>query len=153
MAKKSKTQKAKASARRAEKKLVAQNEAEVNDDVSSGDNSDVVKPSENNVKASAKDGASKKSANTKKNADSAKNTQTFESKKEPKATPKKKGGIVGFYNDVKAEMKRVTWPTRQDVLQWSGVVVVALLFFGIYVAILDSGIITPLLVAYSGLGA
>ena len=50
-------------------------------------------------------------------------------------------------------MKRVTWPTRTDVLRWSGVVVVALLFFGVFVAVLDNAIITPLLVLISGIGA
>ena len=58
-----------------------------------------------------------------------------------------------FLKDVRAEMKRVTWPSRQDVIRWSGVVVGALIFFGIYVAILDNLIITPGLVALSGLGA
>ena len=38
-------------------------------------------------------------------------------------------------------------------LRWSVVVVAALLFFGIYVAVLDNGIITPLLFLISGLGA
>ena len=38
-------------------------------------------------------------------------------------------------------------------LRWSGVVVVALLFFGIFVALLDNVIITPLLVFISGIGA
>ena len=151
MAKKSKTQKAKASARRAEKKLAAQNESENRESESLSDSTGVAKSAEDNAKASKAN--AKKASNTNKSADSAKNTQTFTSKKEPKEAPKKKTGIAKFYNDVKAEMKRVTWPTRQDVAQWSGVVVVALLFFGIYVAILDSGIITPLLVAYSGLGA
>ena len=58
-----------------------------------------------------------------------------------------------FLRDVRAEMKRVTWPSRQDVIRWSGVVVGALIFFGVYVAILDNLIITPGLVALSGLGA
>ena len=58
-----------------------------------------------------------------------------------------------FIKDVRAEMKRVTWPTRTDVLRWSGVVVAALVFFGVYVAILDNLIVTPALVALSGLGA
>ena len=58
-----------------------------------------------------------------------------------------------FIKEVRAEMKRVTWPTRTDVLRWSGVVVAALVFFGVYVAILDNLIVTPALVALSGLGA
>jgi len=80
-----------------------------------------------------------------------------EAKPEPVAVapkeekPKKKR--FQFLRDVKAEMKRVTWPTRTDVLRWSGVVVAALVFFGVYVAILDNLIVTPALVALSGLGA
>ncbi len=50
-------------------------------------------------------------------------------------------------------MKRVTWPTKKDVLRWSVVVVAALLFFGVYVALLDNVIITPVLVGISSLGA
>ena len=70
--------------------------------------------------------------------------------KEPEKPKKKR---FQFIKDVRAEMKRVTWPTRTDVLRWSGVVVAALVFFGVYVAILDNLIVTPALVALSGLGA
>ena len=58
-----------------------------------------------------------------------------------------------FLRDVRAEMKRVTWPTRQDVVRWTGVVVGALIFFGVYVAILDNLIVSPGIVALSSLGA
>ena len=44
-------------------------------------------------------------------------------------------------------------PTKKDVLRWSVVVVAALLFFGVYVALLDNVIITPVLVGISSLGA
>ena len=74
-------------------------------------------------------------------------------KEEAEAAKKPKKKHFQFFRDVKAEMKRVTWPTRQDVLQWSGVVVAALVFFGVYVFILDSGIIVPVLTGLSGLGA
>ena len=66
--------------------------------------------------------------------------------------PVKKKRRFGFLKDVRSEMKRVTWPSKQDVLRWSVVVVAALLFFGVYVTVLDNVIITPLLVAISGLG-
>ena len=58
-----------------------------------------------------------------------------------------------FFRDVRAEMKRVTWPSRVDVMRWSGVVVGALLFFGVYTAVLDNVIITPGLIALTSLGA
>ena len=132
MAKKSKTQRAKASERRQAKKAQALEELE-NPTSDATESAEGEKP--------------KKSLFSK-----------SEEKAEP-AKPAKKAEIkpkktrFKFLREVKSEMKRVTWPTRQDVLQWSGVVVVALLFFGVYVAILDSGIITPLLVAFSSLGA
>ena len=87
-----------------------------------------------------------------KKADSAEKAP--ESKKaEKKAEEKPKKKRFQFLREVKAEMKRVTWPTKKDVLRWSLVVVAALLFFGVFVALLDNVIITPLLVAISGLGA
>ncbi len=70
---------------------------------------------------------------------------------EKKAKPKKQR--FKFFHDVKAEMKRVTWPTRTEVVRWTGVVVAALVFFGVFVAVLDNLIITPLMVALSGIGA
>ena len=74
-------------------------------------------------------------------------------KAEKKVEGKPKKRRFGFLKDVRAEMKRVTWPTKKDVLRWSVVVVAALLFFGVYVALLDNVIITPVLVGISSLGA
>lgn len=123
MAKKSKTQRAKASEKRAAKKLVAVEEVE------------------NGSLAGSDDAAS------------AKPVKQVEAKTSSKKEEKPKKKRFKFIREVRSEMKRVTWPTRQDVLRWSGVVVCALLFFGLYVALLDNAIITPLLVAFSGLGA
>ena len=132
MAKKSKTQRAKASVRRAEKKEQAQFES--------------VAPAAVEQKTEEKKS---------KSLFSKKSSETVPEKKASKAEPKKEGFLarrVGFLKDVRAELRRVTWPTRIDVLRWSGVVVVALLFFSLYVFVLDNWIVTPLLVAISSLG-
>lgn len=137
MAKKSKTQKAKASAARQQRKAEREQEA-LNP-----------QPAVTEVAESEKKKASffkKSSEGESASADTAKPSKKAEEK------PKKKKRFQ-FLRDVKSEMKRVTWPTRTDVLRWSGVVVVALLFFGVFVAILDNAIITPLLVLISGIGA
>jgi preprotein translocase subunit SecE len=128
MAKKSKTQRAKASARRQEKKAAALEEIE-------NPSTDVEETEEQ----------------PKKSLFSKSESKSETAKPAKKAEPKPKKKRFKFLREVRSEMKRVTWPTRQDVLQWSGVVVAALIFFGVYVYILDSGIITPLLVAFSGL--
>ena len=89
--------------------------------------------------------------------DSAKATAAKPAKQQPAAATKKetkpKKTRFQFFKDVRAEMKRVTWPSRTDVMRWSGVVVGALLFFGVYTAVLDNVIITPGLVALTSLGA
>ena len=134
MEKKSKTQRAKASAARQQRKADrAQVEAE---------------PQVEQVPAQEE--KSKKSL-FKKSSDTDKSAEDKSAKKSEEKKPKKKR--FKFFREVRAEMKRVTWPTRTDVLRWSGVVVVALLFFGVFVALLDNAIITPLLVLVSGIGA
>ncbi len=131
MAKKSKTQKAKASAARQQRKIERELEAA------------------NPQPAKAEEAAPEKKGLFKKSPDASASSDSGKPAKKAEEKPKKKR--FQFLRDVKAEMKRVTWPTRTDVLRWSGVVVVALLFFGIFVAILDNAIITPLLVLISGI--
>ena len=75
-------------------------------------------------------------------------------KAEPKPVEKKeakKPRKRGFLREVRSEMKRVTWPTKQDVLRWSGVVIVALVFFSVFVLVLDNFIVTPVLLGISSL--
>ena len=140
MAKKSKTQRAKASAARSARKEAKKAEAAAAElKAAQGEAPEAAEPKKKLFgKASKSEGSAQD------------NKQVKAAEKKP-AKPKKKR--FQFFKDVKAEMKRVTWPTRQDVLRWSVVVVGALLFFGIYVAVLDNGIITPLLFLISGLGA
>ena len=136
MAHKSKTQRAKASAAKANKRdreereaLAAEATEEVVEEVVEEPKKSFFKKKEDKPEAKQQSAAAKKE------------------EKKPKKTR------FQFFKDVKAEMKRVTWPTRKDVIRWSGVVVGALVFFGVYVAILDNVIVTPALVALSGLGA
>ena len=136
MAKKSKTQRARASARRAKRKELQEQEALAAEDSSSPNTTEEPEQKKGLFKKAEKPAESKPKASEKKPA-----------KKQEKA---KKNG---FFSEVRAEMKRVTWPTRQDVIRWSGVVVGALVFFGVYVFILDNWIVTPLLLAISSLGA
>lgn len=132
MAKKSKTQRAKASANRAAKKdaveqgvLSAKEETEVK-----------------SFFAKREDKKEEKQKQT--------NLQDYQIKEEE---TKAKTNRFQFFIDVRSEMRRVTWPSRQDVLQWTGVVVVALIFFGLYTLVLDDWVVTPLLYAISSLGA
>ena len=119
MAKKSKTQRAKASARRAEKREAVEEVVE---------SAEGAEESEKSSVSAAKKILSKEST-----------TEPALTKSSSAAQkPKKESSIVTFLKGVRSEMKRVTWPTRTDVIRWSGVVVGALLFFGVFVFILDN---------------
>ena len=119
MAKKSKTQRAKASARRAEKRDAVE---------------EVVESAEGAEESAKSSGSAAKQILSK---DSAKESVLTKSSTAAQK-PKKEGALVTFLKGVRSEMKRVTWPTRTDVIRWSGVVVGALLFFGVFVFILDN---------------
>lgn len=139
MAKKSKTQRAKASAARSARK--AQREQ-------------TEQQSEAQATAEAVSSEKPKKSLFKKSEDKPKASEKSEPKTEKKAEKKpEKKKRFQFFRDVRGEMKRVAWPTRQDVLRWSVVVVAALIFFGVFVAVLDNVIITPILVGISSLGA
>jgi preprotein translocase subunit SecE len=45
--------------------------------------------------------------------------------------------IAKYFHNVRVEMRRVVWPDREEVLQSSLVVVVALVFFTFYISIWD----------------
>lgn len=135
MAHKSKTQRAKASAARAARKEARAAEELANE-------------SKPEVEAAVE--TPKKRFFGRKKEEPPKAAATKSEKKDAAPAKKKK---KGFLSNVRSEMKRVTWPTKQDVLRWSVVVVCALLFFGITVAVLDNLIIMPVLVGISGLGA
>lgn len=127
MAHKSKTQRAKASVNRAAKKASrVQEEAKLEATAEE-------EPQSAEKKAEAKPAAKKAEP---------KPVEKKEAKK-----PRKRG----FLREVRSEMKRVTWPTKQDVLRWSGVVIVALVFFSVFVLVLDNFIVTPVLLGISSL--
>ena len=42
-----------------------------------------------------------------------------------------------FYADVRSETRKVSWPSRQEVMGTTVVVVVAVFFFGLYLGLVD----------------
>jgi len=43
-----------------------------------------------------------------------------------------------FYLDVRAEMKKVSWPSRDEVFGTTVIVVASVFFFGIYLGVIDA---------------
>ena len=46
-------------------------------------------------------------------------------------------GVVGFYNDVVAEMRKVTWPERPDVQKATIAIIIFVLLIGLVIFLLD----------------
>jgi preprotein translocase subunit SecE len=42
-----------------------------------------------------------------------------------------------FLHDVRVEMKQVTWPSREDVISTTWVVIATVAFFGVFLAVVD----------------
>jgi preprotein translocase subunit SecE len=45
-----------------------------------------------------------------------------------------------FLHDTRVEMKQVTWPSREDVVSTTWVVVVTVAFFGVFLWLVDLGV-------------
>jgi preprotein translocase subunit SecE len=46
-------------------------------------------------------------------------------------------GTREFLHEVRVEMKQVTWPSREDVISTTGVVIATVAFFGVFLAIVE----------------
>ncbi len=89
-----------------------------------------------------------------------KNVSGVEGKKPAETAPKKKDskdkkpGLVErartYFKGVKSEIKRVTWPTKDELVKYTGAVLGMLVFFGVLIAVVDA-VIVPVLYAYQGL--
>ena len=61
----------------------------------------------------------------------------------PQLTGKITGSLADmkeFLHDTRVEMKQVTWPTREDVVSTTWVVVVTVAFFGVFLWLVDLGV-------------
>lgn len=76
------------------------------------------------------------------------------SKAVAKADKNKKPGffrrIANYFGDVKAELHRVTWPSKDELKSYSVAVIAMLVVFGVVIWLVDTGIVA-LLVGFTGL--
>ncbi|WP_075980302.1 preprotein translocase subunit SecE [Bacillus massilinigeriensis] len=48
--------------------------------------------------------------------------------------------IVGFFGDVGREMRKVSWPKRKELTNYTITVITTVVFFSIFFAVIDLGI-------------
>ena len=105
---------------------------------------------ESNTSASTQAAAQPKKADSKK---AAKNDVTS-TKKLAKEKKNKKPGffarVKNYFASVRSEMKRVVWPTKQELINYTVAVCASLIVVGVVIAVLDA-VIGQGLVLFSGL--
>ena len=70
----------------------------------------------------------------------AKDKQTTKSNKKDAEKDKKKGGAKKYFKELRAEIKKVVWPTRQQVVNNTGVVLVVMSLMGLFLFAVDTGL-------------
>ena len=74
-------------------------------------------------------------------------------KKDEKKSDKKPGIFRRFRNylsDVRSEMKRVVWPSKEELRTYAVAIIVMLIIFGVVIWLVDSGIVAAL-IGFTGL--
>ena len=57
---------------------------------------------------------------------------------------KKRGSFIEYLKNVRLEMRKVVWPTKQELWQYAALVVVACAFFAIAFWAIDTGLLAVL---------
>ncbi|HXY74970.1 MAG TPA: preprotein translocase subunit SecE [Dehalococcoidales bacterium] len=57
----------------------------------------------------------------------------------PVAAPKKRNAIVSFFSDTIAEMKKVTWLSRREIIYLTGLVLIVAIVTGVILGAIDLG--------------
>ena len=52
---------------------------------------------------------------------------------------KKKGGLIKYFKDCKAELKKVTWPTKEQLIHNTGIIIAFIIIFTVILSVLDFG--------------
>ena len=56
-----------------------------------------------------------------------------------KNTSAKKGGILKFFRETKADLKKVTWPTKKQLVHNTLIILVFIIITAIILSVLDLG--------------
>jgi preprotein translocase subunit SecE len=56
-----------------------------------------------------------------------------------KAKSKKANPIVAFFRETNGELRKVSWPTRREAMQLTGLVILVMVFMGVILWLADIG--------------
>ena len=56
----------------------------------------------------------------------------------------KKGGFKEYFKGVKTEMKKVVWPTKKEIVSYTGIVIATCAIFALGFWLIDTGVLAAL---------
>ncbi|HVI40518.1 MAG TPA: preprotein translocase subunit SecE [Anaerovoracaceae bacterium] len=62
----------------------------------------------------------------------------------PVAPKKQKGSVKDYFKGVRTEVKKVVWPTRKELVSYTGVVLFACVLLGLGIWLVDSAFLASL---------
>jgi preprotein translocase subunit SecE len=86
----------------------------------------------------------KRAMNASKAADVNRRRQAATTAQSSQQTEKKKGGWSEYFKGVRIETKKVVWPTRQELISYTIVVLFTCAFFGVMIWGVDSAFLAAL---------
>ena len=85
-----------------------------------------------------------KGGNNKAKADLAKQTAQATAKKQSQNKKEKKGGLLAYFRGVRQELRKVVWPTREELTTDTVVVIGCVIFFAVAFWLIDTGFLAAL---------
>ena len=72
------------------------------------------------------------------------NSAKKQSQKKDKKDGKKKGGLISYLRGVRQELRKVVWPTREELTTDTVVVIGTVIFFAVAFWLIDTGFLAAL---------
>lgn len=60
--------------------------------------------------------------------------------KKPAKAPKQRGRFAQFFRDMGSELKKATWPTKQELAKYTGIVLLFICALTVVVGVIDLGL-------------
>ena len=77
-------------------------------------------------------------------ADLAKQAAKASAKKQSQNKKEKKGGLLAYFRGVRQELRKVVWPTREELTTDTVVVIGCVVFFAVAFWLIDTGFLAAL---------
>lgn len=101
-------------------------------------------------KRSARQARARERAERVETLESESKTEAVQTKAKAERKPSVFGRIGGYFREVRSELKRVVWPSKSELKNYSVAIICALVVFGVAVWLVDT-VFVALLVGFTGL--